>query len=81
MYELAKDITFFEDDGSCPKGFGWARHDQTLFSVFVNRLGMEISNFGFLIKNVPVIEYLIINREITEDMEIEAKKHLKYKEF
>jgi hypothetical protein len=34
MYQLAEDITLFEDDGSAPRGFGEGRHDQALFSIF-----------------------------------------------
>lgn len=44
MYELAKDIRNFEDDGSCPRGFGWARQDQTLFSIHARLLNLEIKN-------------------------------------
>lgn len=33
MYEYAKDIKNFTDDGTCPDGWGYGRHDQTLFSI------------------------------------------------
>jgi len=33
IYEMCFDTKNFCDDGSCPKGFGFARHDQTLFSI------------------------------------------------
>lgn len=33
IYEMSFDTKNFCDDGSCPKGFGFARHDQTLFSI------------------------------------------------
>ncbi|MBY0353315.1 hypothetical protein K2W90_03020 [Candidatus Babeliales bacterium] len=42
IYELAKDIKNFEDDGSGPLGFGWARHDQTLFSIKARELGLTL---------------------------------------
>lgn len=35
VYELTKDIRYFADDGSAPEGFGYARHDQSLYSIFV----------------------------------------------
>ncbi|MFH1254763.1 MAG: hypothetical protein V1646_05035 [bacterium] len=41
LYELTKDLKFFEDDGSAPLGFGLARHDQTLFSIQARLLGFE----------------------------------------
>jgi len=42
MYELSKEIRNFIDDGTCPQGWGTARHDQTLFSIFVQKLGYKI---------------------------------------
>lgn len=36
VYELTKDIRYFADDGTAPEGFGYARHDQTLFSIYVH---------------------------------------------
>ena len=42
VYELAKDIKNFEDDGTAPGGFGFARHDQTLFSILAKILDLEI---------------------------------------
>lgn len=42
LYALTKDIANFADDGSCPKGFGWARHDQTVFSIQARLLNMQI---------------------------------------
>lgn len=41
-YELSKDIRFFEDDGTCPGGFGNYRHDQTIFSLFALLNGYKI---------------------------------------
>ena len=41
-YELAHDIANFEDDGSCPKGFGWSRHDQTIFSILARLLNLQV---------------------------------------
>jgi hypothetical protein len=42
MYEFAKDIKNFEDDGTCPNGWGTGRHDQTLFSILARQLGLEL---------------------------------------
>lgn len=42
MYKLAFDLSYFQDDGSCPKGFGWARHDQALFSIQAKRLHLPV---------------------------------------
>ncbi len=41
VYELATDIKNFEDDGSAAWGFGGARHDQTLFSIFASMLHLK----------------------------------------
>lgn len=42
IYELSKDLKYFEDDGSAPLGFGWARHDQTLFSIQARLMGLRL---------------------------------------
>jgi len=42
MYELAKDIQNFTDDGTCPKGWGYGRHDQTLYSILAQQLKLDI---------------------------------------
>ena len=38
---MTSDITLFEDDGSADRGFGWGRHDQSIFSILVNKLNYE----------------------------------------
>ena len=43
VYNLAHDLKLFKDDGTCPQGFGWGRHDQALFSVYVNLLKLKSS--------------------------------------
>lgn len=43
MYEHTFDITLFEDDGSAPNGYGYARHDQALFSIYARRLGLKVT--------------------------------------
>ena len=42
MYEFAKDINNFIDDGTTPNGFGTGRHDQTLFSIIARLLNMKV---------------------------------------
>jgi hypothetical protein len=46
LYKLSSEIANFQDDGSCPKGFGWARHDQTLFSIQAHLLGLKVHERG-----------------------------------
>lgn len=47
MYELTKDLSFFEDDGSAPNGFGGARHDQSIASVLAYILHLEMFNYPY----------------------------------
>jgi hypothetical protein len=42
LYALSYDIANFADDSSCPKGYGFARHDQTLFSIQARLLHLQI---------------------------------------
>lgn len=42
MYELCKDINNFIDNGTCPNGWGTGRHDQTLYSILVKKLNLDI---------------------------------------
>lgn len=59
MYEFAKDIKNFTDDGSCPDGWGTARHDQTLYSIIARQLGLELIYHDN--KEKPC--YLVVNNE------------------
>lgn len=43
IYQLAFDINNFVDDGTAPGGFGFARHDQLLFSIQARLKNMAIS--------------------------------------
>ena len=47
MYEAAKDLDLFADDGSSPKGLGAGRHDQTLFSIYAHSKNMKIYDQGW----------------------------------
>lgn len=42
IYELSKDIKNFTDDGTCPQGWGYGRHDQTLYSILARKLNLNI---------------------------------------
>lgn len=54
MYEMAKELRPYADDGTAPGGFGNARHDQTLFSLLV------------LLNKLPIFyTYHYRNKEIT----------------
>lgn len=44
IYNLSSDLSVFMDDGSATLGFGAARHDQTLFSIYTNILGFKVHN-------------------------------------
>jgi hypothetical protein len=41
VYNLASDIRNFEDDGTALWGFGGARHDQALFSIYARKLHLK----------------------------------------
>ncbi|MCE5316939.1 MAG: hypothetical protein LLG04_06200 [Parachlamydia sp.] len=41
IYLLSYDLTLFADDGSAKLGFGEARHDQTIFSIFARVLNFR----------------------------------------
>ena len=42
LYELAHDIRNFEDDGTCPDGYGCARHDQTLLGILAYQKNLVV---------------------------------------
>jgi hypothetical protein len=44
MVSLAREIQNFIDDGTCPDGWGTARHDQSLFSIKAKQLNLYIPN-------------------------------------
>lgn len=49
MYEHAHDLSYFADDGSAPFGYGEARHDQILFSIYAYKLNLTIFSPGWCI--------------------------------
>jgi hypothetical protein len=47
-YEATKDITLFADDGSAKLGFGEARHDQIIFSIYARICKLKINGYGWM---------------------------------
>jgi len=47
VYELTKDIDLFADDGTCRLGFGAARHDQPIFSIYAYLNDLKIHTEGW----------------------------------
>ena len=45
MYQLASNIKNFEDNGSSAWGYGFARHDQSLFSILARKLQLKTHPF------------------------------------
>lgn len=43
IYRLSCDLSLFADDGSARLGFGEARHDQTIFSLFARALNLQVN--------------------------------------
>ena len=95
IYELTKDLRNFSDDGTCPGGFGRARHDQTVFSIFTSLLKLNLMRTSqrptqiFLTidgKKIPF--YADWNPKIVDDKthihhtckgRLDFSKHIKYK--
>ena len=42
VYEMSKDLRYFEDDGSAKMGFGGARYDQSLISIYAMLLHLDV---------------------------------------
>ncbi|MEX2437980.1 MAG: hypothetical protein WD449_01870 [Candidatus Babeliales bacterium] len=42
LYELAKDMRYFQDDGTARNGFGQARHDQCIFTIQARLLNLTL---------------------------------------
>ena len=87
MYELSKDIRYFADDGTAP---GKARHDQTLSSIYIRILGLEIhkrkggKGLVNLSLNNKIIPFYItphvsgINEQTHIFLQVTRKKHPNY---
>lgn len=87
-FALSFDIANFQDDGSCPKGFGWARHDQTIFSIQARLLELDVfevikgGKLSFIVQGKPKSFSLNNFIKITRgDFDLKnSKKFLKYKQ-
>lgn len=42
LYQMAKDLKNYEDDGTTPNGFGTARHDQSILALLAYTRGLKI---------------------------------------
>jgi GT2 family glycosyltransferase len=42
LYNFARHLRLFEDDGTTPNGFGTGRHDQTILSIYAYLQGLTI---------------------------------------
>lgn len=52
VYKHTGDLTLFADDGSAKNGFGSARHDQTLLSVYVQANRYPLNSQGWTLLKV-----------------------------
>lgn len=52
VYQQAANFELFADDGSAKMGFGGARHDQALFSIYANLNGFKIDREGWQVLQV-----------------------------
>src|SRR3989339_1690117 len=48
MHQHSKDLGLFKDDGTAKFGYGAARHDQTLFSIYAYCLKLKINDEGWI---------------------------------
>ncbi len=62
MYEFAKDLRYFADDGTALNGFGGARHDQCVFTIQARLLGLKV--FDQLCKKGGVIPLKIGGKNV-----------------
>lgn len=63
LYEYSKNLRLFEDDGTCPKGFGFGRHDQTVLSIFAYLHGLTIYEQDHRQKNPMYLNVDTQNKE------------------
>ncbi len=47
IYQLAKNIEYFQSDPGCPGGFDYSRNDQPLFSILVRKLGFKVHSVHY----------------------------------
>lgn len=74
MYELTKTIAYFEDDGTTPHGFGTGRHDQTLFSIFAQKLRLKIFRKKDLLEERTAESYFHFKKQLATEQYIRYRK-------
>lgn len=55
LYNLSYDLTYYQDDGTTPDGFGTGRHDQTLLSIMAYLKGLTIFKTDYMQKKPMLI--------------------------
>ena len=83
-YMAAKDLTLFADDGTCPLGFGAARHDQPVFSIYayLNKLHIHPQGWANVLVDGALVKQHIHwdRREINDQTVIyQSRWHYRYK--
>lgn len=62
FYEFTKDLRNFQDDGTCPGGFGHYRHDQSILSIFGHLKRLTTHKIECA-HNVPIVLNLNLKQE------------------
>lgn len=74
-YEFAKNIKYFQDDGTTPDGFGTARHDQIILSILTYILGLQFFKQDYTQKKPILLNnqafYITWNRKY-----VDSKTHI-----
>ncbi len=84
LYEFAKDLRNFEDDGTTPGGFGTSRHDQSILALHVYTKGLRFLKQDYTQNNPMLLK--VDNQEvpfyITWDSEsVSDKTHIFHSRF
>lgn len=86
VYEWASNIYHFEDNGTAPWGYGFARYEQAMLSVLAHKLGLKLHPLYCIPKKIRhgstktyfgALKYLKIRKHIEKDPERlkHAKEH------
>lgn len=85
VYRLADTITLFEDDGTAPKGFGWSRHDQTLFSIIARLNKFYIFSQASIVSIGEMKKYTLSPGDFIvhsrDNINAKSKQYLRLKPF
>lgn len=65
IYNHAKDLSLFADDGTAKYGYGAGRHDQILFSIYAHALKLNIFPEGWI--DLDKVRIHISNLDINKD--------------